>query len=555
MLTHLSIRNIVLIDQCALEFGSGLTVLTGETGAGKSILLDALGLVLGGRADASLVRRGEASASVTAEFDIRDHAGAQAMLTELDMEGADVLVLRRTLEADGKSRAFVNDSPVSAAALKRLGETLVEVQGQHDQRGLLDGSSHRTLLDAFGACGASLKKVQVAHAAWRQAALVLAELEAQIAQAKREEDYLRHVARELAQLDPQPGEEAKLSQQRQDMMQSEKLFALLSEALGEIAGASPASARLRSAQRLLLRSALNAEGRFASVIDQLDRAAEAADAAHEALEAVGREATYNPAKLEAVEERLFGLKAGARKYNLPVEELAAFREEAEAKLALLDAQGKSAGAAVQAEAEAKRAYVAAAAALTEARLKAARKLEKAIAAELTPLKMGGARFSVKIEPLPEAQWAAHGVDAVVFEAATNAGAASAPLHKIASGGELSRFLLALKVALSGVRSTPTLIFDEIDAGTGGAVAAAIGERLALLAGEVQVLAITHLPQVAARGGAHLVVSKQSAKGRTLTAVKALSESERMEELARMLSGASVTAEARKAAAKLLEVVA
>lgn len=559
MLTHLSIRNIVLIESSELDFARGLCVLTGETGAGKSILLDALGLALGARGDASLVRHGEAQGAVAAEFDISGNVPAKAMLAELGLSAEDTLIVRRTLSADGKGRVLVNDQPVGVTALKRLGETLVEVHGQHDQRGLMDASTHRGLLDQFGRHGAALTKVALAHAAWKTAANALAALHEKIEQSKREEEFLRHMAKELSALAPEPGEEQALADQRIAMMQSEKMFETLNEAIGELSVGKGVSMAIRSAQRTLTRSPLAGTGKFDAVLEALDRAANDADAAVDQLEAMGKETPYDQRKLEEIEERLFALKAAARKYNLPAEELPGLLAEVDTKLALIDSRGGELARVTKEEAAAKAEYAVLAKQLTEARAKTALRLTKAIEAELTPLKMSGTKFRVHITPMPEGNWGAHGADAVAFEAATNVAKGAeipyAPVVKIASGGELSRFMLAMKVALSEVRSTPTLIFDEIDTGTGGAVADAIGARLARLGEEAQVLVVTHLPQVAARGSQHFTIAKQEKKGRVTTSVTALAQSERKEELARMLAGSEVTAEARKAAQKLLETAA
>ncbi|MBV8939014.1 MAG: DNA repair protein RecN [Alphaproteobacteria bacterium] len=559
MLTRLSIRNIVLIAHCDLAFAPGLSVLTGETGAGKSILLDALGLALGARSEAGLLRHGEHTASVSAEFDIPGNPAAEAVLESLGLEKTEALILRRTIGADGKSRAFINDQPVSAAALKRLGEVLVEVQGQHDQRGLLDPATHRAVLDAYGGHAAALAATAHAYAAWKEAAAALAAAEAEEAQMRREEEYLRHIAAELSALAPQTGEEARLSERRLRMMQSEKLFETLNNALSELGGDAAPSQRLRGAQRHLARSALNADGRFNGVIEWLDKAAEAADEAQAALEALGQAAEYNPATLETVEERLFALKAAARKYKLEADELPALRGQTEARLKRLDAGEVRRKAALAAEHAAREAYCRAAEALGALRRKTAVRLEKAIAAELTPLKMGNTHFRVGFTPLPAAQWGSAGMETVTFEAATNIAKGGdipfAALHKIASGGELSRFLLALRVCMREASATPTLIFDEIDSGTGGAVADAIGQRLSRLSETAQVLVVTHLPQVAARGVQHLVVSKEESGGQISTKVQALTPKQRKEELARMLSGRTITAEARKAAEKLLETAA
>ncbi len=559
MLNQLSIRNIVLIEACEIAPARGLCVLSGETGAGKSILLDALGLVLGARADSLLVRSGEMQGSVTAEFDIADNEPAQAVMRELELEPADTVILRRSLSADGKGRCLVNDQPVTVAGLKKLGETLVEVHGQHDQRSLQDMGLHRALLDDYGRLLMQRKEVAGAYRQWRMVNDEVEQLQASIQQTAREQEYLQHMRSELKQLDPKAGEEEALSQQRTVMMQSEKLFAVLNEVIGELNGKGVVAA-LRGAQRTLSRSPLTQTSAFNSISDGLDKAAIEVEEALFALEKIGQDATFNPEKLEQVEERLFALKAAGRKYNLPVDELPQLYQEVVEKLSLIDSQEHRLQAVAQRAAEARTAFLGVAGRLSESRRKAAAKLEKAIEAELKPLRMEGTRFRVRLEPQEETNWSESGVDLVHFECATNVTkgtkeVAYAPLSKIASGGELSRFMLAMKVALSSVRSVPTLIFDEIDTGTGGAVAAAIGERLHRLAGSAQVLVVTHLPQVAARGSQHWLVSKREQARKVITLVEELPAAARKEELARMLAGATVTEEARRAAQKLLEPAA
>lgn len=557
MLIQLSIRNVVLIESCDIALKSGLCVLSGETGAGKSILLDALGLVLGARADSGLVRRGEASGSVSAEFDISENEAAKAALKALELEEADTLIIRRTLGSDGKTRCLVNDQPVTVAGIRMLGETLVEVHGQHDQRGLQDFTLHRALLDDYGRLAAPRGTAADSFRVWKKARDAMQELQAAIERTAREQEYLQHMRNELKQLAPQAGEEETLAAQRTAMMQSEKLYAVLNEAIGELNGGKGVLASLRGAQRTLTRSPLCATEAFSAIVEGLEKAAIEAEEALYNLEKTGQDATFSPEKLEQVEERLFALKAAGRKYNLPVEELAALYREVEEKLALIDSQEHRLAAYARDAAQARDAFALAAGKLTQARKKAAEKLEAAIEKELAPLKMGNTRFRVRITPLGEDGWSEWGMDSVHFECATNVTKADrdvayAPLNKIASGGELSRFMLAMKVALSAVRSTPTLIFDEIDTGTGGAVAAAIGERLSLLGKGAQVLVVTHLPQVAARGSQHLRVVKQEKAKKVLTTVEELSPPQREEELARMLAGATITQEARKAAQKLLE---
>lgn len=557
MLTQLSIRNVVLIESCEIALKSGLCVLSGETGAGKTILLDALGLVLGARADAALVRKGEAQASVSAEFDITENDNARAILQELELDDADTVIIRRTLGADGKTRCFINDQSVTVTALKKLGEALVEIHGQHDQKTLMDMTIHRALLDDYANLNAPRKKVAEAYRVWREAEQAVMTLKAESEAAMRELEYLRHMRNELKTLNPQPGEEENLTEQRTRMMQSEKLFEVLNSALGEISGTKNVVASLRGAERTLTRSPLTSGEEFKPILEALDRAATEAEEAQFQLEKIGQDSTFNPEKLEQVEERLFELKAAGRKYNLSLEELPALYEQVQEKLKLIETQDTRLGALEEAAAKAKKAFSVAAATLTDARKKFAAKLEKNVEAELKPLKMDGTKFVVRVSLLDEGGWSAWGVDAVAFECATNVSkgektVVTAPLSKIASGGELSRFMLALKVALLSVRQAGTLIFDEIDAGTGGAVAAAIGERLALLGKNAQVLVVTHLPQVAARGSQHLLVAKQEKKGKVTTSVTELANAAREEELARMLAGATITTEARKAAQKLLE---
>lgn len=560
MLIQLSIKNIVLIESCDIALENGLCVLSGETGAGKSILLDALGLVLGSRTDSGLVRKGEAQGSVAAEFDIARNEGARAVLADLELEQADTVLIRRSITADGKTRCLVNDQQVTVTGLKKLAETLVEVHGQHDQKSLQDMIHHRALLDDYARLAPQRKSVSALFHQWRERMTELNLLKADIERTAREQEYLNHMRSELKELQPETGEEETLASQRAAMMQNEKLFDVLNEAIAELNHGKGVLGALRNAQRTLTRSVLTGDARFSAIIEGLEKAAIEAEEALYVLEKTGQDTSFNPAKLEQIEERLFALKAAGRKYNMPVDELAALFREVEEKLALIDSQEHRVGTLQKNVDAARKAFAEAAAKLTEQRKKAAGKLEKAIEAELAPLKMGGTRFRVRLEPLGENGWSEWGADAVHFECATNVGkgdkdVAYAPLNKIASGGELSRFMLAMKVALSSVRSTPTMIFDEIDTGTGGAVAAAIGERLSLLGKNVQVLVVTHLPQVAARGSQHLRVTKDEKVRKVTTTVETLSPAGREEELARMLAGATVTPEARKAAQKLLEPAA
>lgn len=554
MLTALSIRNIVLIEALDLEFEPGLGVLTGETGAGKSILLDSLGLALGMRADSGLVRQGEAQASVTATFEVGGAGASIAALVEesgIAVEPGEPVMIRRTLKADGGSRAFVNDQPCSAAFLRELGAALVEIHGQHDDRGLLNPAGHRALLDAFGRCDAAA--VMQAHGAWKAAADALDRAREEVANAARDRDYLTHVVAELNAFAPEPGEEAALAEERTAMQKGAKLGDDLAVLSGLLGGSEGGLAQLRQAARRLDRIAPDHE-LLASALSALDRAVIEASDAEEMLERAAEAMAYDPARLEAVETRLFDLRALARKHQVQPDDLAALAEELADRLARIEA-GEEGLAGLEAAARQARAdYEAAAQTLSAARHDAAARLDKAVAGELAPLKLDAARFRTMVDSLPQAQWGAQGMDRIEFEISTNPGAPFAPLTRIASGGELSRFILALKVALAQQGGAQTMIFDEIDRGVGGAVASAIGERLARLAQSGQVIVVTHSPQVAARGSAHMMISKSSDGTVTRTDVRPLDDGGRREEIARMLSGADITAEARAQAERLLEGV-
>lgn len=544
----------MLIEQCDIAFTHGLCVLTGETGAGKSILLDALGLALGARSEIRLIRQGKEQASVSASFDISSNETVKAVLNELGFEAEDELLIRRTLTADGKTKCFINDITVGVNALKSVGERLIEVHGQHDGRGLLDASTHREMLDMHGELESSVAEVETAYKAWQSCNTKLSETQTMIAAAEREKDYLLHMQKELSELAPKAGEEAELADTRTLMMQSEKLAETLSDTLNELRTGKGAGGMLSAAQRILTRSALGKNTNFASAIEALERASNELQEAETAIENTLRDSQYDPTKLEQIEERLFTLRAVARKYNVTPEQLATLLSEVNEKLASLRTQEYLLADLQKAASAAKDKYLSAAEKLSKQRKKAAGSLEKAVAGELESLKMGATKFSVLLETLPEERWTATGIDSIQFQAATNKGTTLAPLHKIASGGELSRFMLAMKVALAKVKSTPSIIFDEIDTGTGGAVADAIGKRLARLGKTHQVLVVTHLPQVAALGNHHLLILKEEKSSATYTKVESLTDKGRKEELARMLSGAEITSEARKAAEKLLQAV-
>ncbi len=556
MLQNLSIRDVLLVDRLDLDLSAGLSALTGETGAGKSILLDALGLALGGRAESGLVRPGAAQAGVTAEFGIAADHPVFSLLREQGIDEASPLILRRQIAADGRGRAFINDQPVSVALLRRCGEFLVEIEGQFEQQGLLDANHHRALLDSFGALKGKAVELAQLWRGWRAAGTARAELEVQILQARRDEEYLRHAVGELTAIEPKAGEEAELSEQRRLLMNREKLLEALTAALEDLTGSDGADHGLRSAQRRLDRIADKAGDLVAPVIAALDRAGSELMEATAALERLLRNPDLAPKRLEQIEERLFALRDLSRKYNVPADLLAEHGAALAEKLAALDDQTGRLAKLTQAEAAARQAYMAAAEALSVARHKAAKKLDAAVTAELPPLKLDKARFATRFERQPESDWGEHGLDRVAFEVATNPGLPPGPLAKIASGGELSRFLLALKVVLAEADPVPTLVFDEVDSGVGGATAAAVGERLAQLASRLQVLVVTHSPQVAARAMRHWRVEKASspargAKGATATRVVELDAAGRREEIARMLSGATVTDEARAAADQLM----
>ncbi len=550
MLIRLSIRDVVLIERLDLSFDDGLCVLTGETGAGKSILLDALGLALGVRAESRLVRHGAARASATAVFNLPPDHPAHAQLRDqgIEVDGED-LILRRVLDSDGRSRAFVNDQPVSVGLLKSLGGALVEVHGQFESQRLLDPANHRGLLDAFGDLGEAVE-TSAAHGAWRSAVAARGSLETTAETARQDEEFLRHSVNELEALDPQPGEETRLAEQRALMMNGEKLMTALAEANARLSDGDGAEDRLRGALGLVERVAGEAQGKLDEIVGGLERALAEATEASALLARLGGDFDADPAALERDEERLFGLRSLARKHGCAVDGLAALKDEMSERLAVVEDSAHRIEELRRLETQARQAYVAAAARLSEARRRATVKLDAAVARELEELRLGGAKFGTEIEALPENAWAAHGADKVTFMVATNPGAPAGPLNKIASGGELARFTLALKAVLAEADSLPTLVFDEVDAGVGGAVAAAVGERLARLGDIRQVLVVTHSPQVAARGRHHWRVSKQAEDG-VRTSVVILDNEQRREEIARMLAGANVTEEARAAATSLL----
>ena len=555
MLASLSIRDVVLIERLDLSFGPGLSVLTGETGAGKSILLDSLGLALGQRAEAGMVRAGQAQAGVVAVFTPPAGHPAHALLTEQGIEAEDQIVLRRVLTADGRSRAFVNDEPVGVALLRRLGALLVEVQGQHDQVGLADPATHSGLLDAFGALEGRRNAVAEAYRGWRGSERALKDAREAIAAAQRDEDWLRHAVQELADLAPQEGEEDAMAAERQGLQGSERRAEAIASALSELqprdrrGGGAPAAA-LRNAARALERLTPPSE-EASTALTALAAAQDALAEAENVLERLASDAQPDPRRLETVEERLFALRAAARKYAVAVVELPAHLLSLRDRLANLDAGTGRVAALETAAREARAAYVAAAGALTSMRRENADKLEKAVGKELAPLKLDRARLHIEIAPREESAWGSDGQDRVTFLVTTNPGQKPGQLAKIASGGELSRLMLALKVVLARGSPVPTLVFDEVDSGIGGATAAAVGERLVRVAERLQVLVVTHSPQVAARGAKHFQVAKGLRGDRAETRVVPLDVPARREEIARMLAGERVTEAARAAADELL----
>ena len=554
MLARLSIRDIVLIDRLDIDFGGGLAALTGETGAGKSILLDAFALALGARGESTLVREGAEQGQVTAAFEIAQEHPARRLLAEngLIAEAAaeDELIVRRVQFADGRTRAFINDQPVSVQVLRALGAALVEIHGQHDDRAFVEAATHRALLDAYGGID---KEAAAVKRLWDERRAREAAVEthrAEVERARREAEWLRHAVDELGRLSPRPGEETALAERRSAMMQAEKSAEDLRATLDAVAGPQSPVPPLATAVRRLERRAAQAPALVEPVVKAIDAALTALDEARTHVEHALRAADFDVGELERIEERLFALRAAGRKYNVPVDALAALALRHESDLALIDAGAERLGVLEKEAQEAIMRYRQAAEALSAARRRAAQKLEKAVNAELRPLKLERAEFSTQIESEGEGP---EGLDRIEFWVRTNPGTRPGPLMKVASGGELARFLLALKVVLADRGSAPTLIFDEIDTGVGGATADAIGVRLARLSSGVQVIAVTHAPQVAARADRHYLITKDAlAKGkRVATRVTELAAERRREEIARMLAGAEITAEARAAAERLI----
>ena len=554
MLAQLTIRDIVLIDRLDLKFGPGMSVLTGETGAGKSILLDALMLALGGRGDGGLVRAGEKQGQVTAVFDPSAEHVSRGVIRDAGLDDVDgELILRRIQAADGRTRAFLNDQPISAQVLRDLGRSLVEIHGQHDDRALVDPAAHRMLLDAFGGLEGQVREVRARHSAHRRAMDAAGEEERKVAQAKADSDYLRHAHAELTKLAVEPGEEAALAERRTAMLQAGKVAEDLRDAHESVAGDGSPLATLAAAMRRLERRAVQAPTLVEPSVRALDAVLVALDAAQAALDQALRETEFEPRELESVEERLFAIRAAARKFQAESDALSRLAESFAERLAEIDSGEARLAKLRDAVEQGAAAYRDAARRLSHERHRAAERLDAAVEAELAPLKLERARFVTKLEPLSSAE-GPDGFDRVEFWVSTNPGSRPGPLLKVASGGELARFMLALKVVLADRGSAPTLVFDEIDTGAGGAVADAIGQRLARLAERVQVLTVTHAPQVAARSTSHLRISKVPVEQseQVQTRVTPLDRAARQEEIARMLAGAIITDEARAAARRLIQ---
>lgn len=549
---RLVIHDVVLIDKLALQLEPGLNVFTGETGAGKSILLDALGLALGGRSDANLIRTGAAEASVAAEFNVEDDHGSFVLAEEQGLTLENPLILRRVIGKDSKSRAFINDQPISIGLLKQFGEQLLEIHGQFETHGLLNPANHRGLLDAFGGFYALKQMTAAAYALWKETEDKLYKATAMRERAQAEEDFLRSAVAELEECNPENGEAEKLAERRISLQHREKIMEALQSAEQYLSSdRNSAEAALAQAGRAIARIVDKAPG-LDELLASVDRATDETNEATKQLEHFLREINAEPDALQHIEERLFALRALARKHNVQIDRLAELQSDLAAKLALLTDQGDQLTALAKAATEAKHSYKKLAEDLSAKRKSAAVKLEKGIAAELPPLKLERAQFKIDVSHLSDDQWSPEGLDRVAFLAATNPGTAPGALQKIASGGELARFMLALKVVLAAADPVPVLVFDEVDSGIGGATASAVGERLAELAKFVQILVVTHSPQVAALGNNHLRVLKQTKAKLAVTGVETLDQDARVEEIARMLAGSQITDAARQAALSLIE---
>lgn len=550
MLRTLHIRNVVLVDHLTVEFSPGFCALTGETGAGKSILLDSLGLALGGRSDSGLVRKGADQAQVTAEYDCPADHPLHELLKEQGFESDRTIVLRRIVGADGRSRAFINDQPVSIGTLKQAGDLLVEIHGQFDTQGLLDPRTHRVLLDEYA--GVDARKISKLWDDWRIAGQALADARAAMEKAKADEEYLRHAVKELDDLAPESGEEEQLLIRREGLKHRGQVLEALQEAWDAIGGDAGAEMSVGKASRTLGRILDKAGSDLSPALAALDRAGDELQAAVADVQSAISRMEDGEMSLEVIEDRLYALRGMARKHHCKPDDLAALTDKMRDELNLIDKQDDQLAALGHKVIEARKAYEAEARTISKKRKDTAAKLDKLVAQELPPLKLDKARFETRVETLDENNWGPAGMDQIQFLVATNPGSNPGPLNKIASGGEMSRFMLALKVIMAEVGAAQTLVFDEVDSGIGGGTAAAVGERLARLAQSRQILVVTHSPQVAARAGAHFIVMKGGQKDVKTTVLPLQAMNDRREEIARMLSGAEITAEARAAASRLLE---
>ncbi len=552
MLQSLSIRNVVLIDKLDLDFKSGLSVLTGETGAGKSILLDSLGLVLGNRAETSLIRQGEDKLSVTATFEVKDKNNPLfALCEEYELEADEEITIKRSLNKDGKGKIFFNDQPISAKLLKELGKYLVEVHGQFDNQGLLNPANHRDVLDAYAGYKNLLAEVKEKFANYKKAKAARLEAENNVAKAKSDEDALRHWVDELEKLNPEKGEEESLSKKRLEMMNAEKIIESLSYAYGALTQGADVQSAIRQAQSAMDKANSLVEGKYDDIVNMLEQALIDVNEAVNELEEASQNVSLNQSELENIESRLFALRGLARKHQTTIDDLPDVLADFKQKLATIELGEEGINELRRAEEQAKTDYIKSATELSSRRKAVALQLDNQVMAELPPLKMEKARFVTIVEKLDESAWNESGFDNVYFTVATNPNSPQGPINKIASGGELARFMLALKVNLAQSSSVSTMIFDEVDAGVGGATAQAVGERLARLAHDVQVLVVTHSPQVASRGNHHFKVEKNTVDNVTTTKVRELNDIERHEEIARMLAGEKITDEARAAARVLI----
>lgn len=554
MLRSLHIRNVVLIDKLDLEFGQGLSVLTGETGAGKSILLDSLGLVLGNRAENSLIRNGEDKLSVTAIFDNQSsNLLLQKLLSENELEGSDEIILKRTLDRSGKSKIFINDQPISLRLLKEIGMMLVEIHGQYDNQGLLNPINHKAILDAWGQYPDLLHKTALVWNEYNQAKKTRISAESALLKAKEEEENLQHWIKELERINPKQGEEGELSRRRQELMNSEKIIESINYAYQSICSNLDVASAIRHAQSAIDKANRFVDYKYNDIYESLERALIEISDATDRMERASSDITYNTDEQENIDSRLFALKDLARKHGVSIDDLEQTLKEFKHQLATIEQGEDNINLLRKEEQEKRLAFIEIANMLHSARVDMANKLDEQIMTELPPLKMEKAKFLTKIEKSEENEWNESGVDKVNFTVSTNPNSPQGPLGKIASGGELARFMLALKVNLVQSSQVGTMIFDEVDAGIGGATAQAVGERLGKLGSDVQVLVVTHSPQVAAQGKHHFKVEKNTKNDITTTCVTELDNNERREEIARMLAGATISDEARAAANALLAI--